>query len=199
MGYTTDFLGHINIDPVLNDAEVAYLTAFSQSRRFDRPGGPYDVPMNPYAEDGPVTAEGESLSRTAEGQPGFACDWVPCVEGCCLSYNGMEKFYQADRWLRYLIDHFLRPDALAAQSGLRWFDEFTFDHTLDGLIVGRRRDTREMFALSVEDNELWREVLVEGDPAYWDAPALAYEEVIDRDRSRRSRRRSARLRIVAEP
>lgn len=39
MGYTTDFLGHIDVHPPLNEAEQTYLTAFSRSRRFDREGG----------------------------------------------------------------------------------------------------------------------------------------------------------------
>jgi len=47
MGYSTDFLGHIDIDPSLNDAEHQYLRAFSQSRRWDRRAGPYAVPGNP--------------------------------------------------------------------------------------------------------------------------------------------------------
>jgi hypothetical protein len=40
MGYTTDFIGHIGIDPPLNEAEQSYLRAFAESRRWDRPGGP---------------------------------------------------------------------------------------------------------------------------------------------------------------
>ena len=51
MGYTTDFIGHIDITPSLNEAELAYLDAFRLSRRFDRLGGPDEVPGNPYADD----------------------------------------------------------------------------------------------------------------------------------------------------
>ena len=29
MGFSTDFVGHIDIEPPLNDAEIAYLAAFS--------------------------------------------------------------------------------------------------------------------------------------------------------------------------
>ena len=52
MGTTTDFIGHINIDPPLNDAEQNYLMAFAASRRYARPGGQYDVPGNPAADPG---------------------------------------------------------------------------------------------------------------------------------------------------
>ena len=120
MGHTTDFLGHINVEPRLNDAEVAYLTAFSKSRRCDRAGGPYAVPMNPYVDDADAL-DTETANRTPDGQPGYRCHWVPCVDGCCLAYDGNEKFYGPDRWLAYLIDHFLRPGALAAASGEHWF------------------------------------------------------------------------------
>lgn len=51
VGSTTDFIGHVDIDPPLNDAEIEYLTAFSESRRCLRPGGPYAVPGNARAEN----------------------------------------------------------------------------------------------------------------------------------------------------
>ena len=50
MGYTTDFIGHIDITPSLNEAEQAYLSAFSLTRHYDREEGPYYVSPNPYAE-----------------------------------------------------------------------------------------------------------------------------------------------------
>src|SRR5262245_28779808 len=31
VGYTTDFIGHVDIEPPLNEAEQAYLTAFASS------------------------------------------------------------------------------------------------------------------------------------------------------------------------
>lgn len=140
MGFTTDFIGHIDIAPSLNDEEIAYLTAFSQSRRCRRPGGPYDVPGNPMAE----TSEGfgDSYNRAADGQPGLWCSWVPCWEGCCLAFNGNEKFYSAVAWLRYLVTHFLKAGAQASRSGNERFAGFTFDHHLEGMIVGCRRETR---------------------------------------------------------
>lgn len=38
MGYTTDFIAHIDIAPVRNDHEIACPPAFSQSPRCRRPG-----------------------------------------------------------------------------------------------------------------------------------------------------------------
>jgi hypothetical protein len=190
MGYTTDFLGHIDIDPPLNEAETAYLSAFHRSRRYDRPEGPYYVPPNPYAND----RDGEDIdryNRPAPGQPGLWCRWVPCWDGCCLSLDGEEKIYQPVQWLNYLIDTFLVPGAAAASSGLACFDDFSFDHVLEGLVVGCRRDDKELFAIRVVDSVVTEESLRPADPRYRDYPPLPYEEVIDRDRAWSRRRKSS--------
>lgn len=188
MGFTTDFIGHVDIEPALNRSEIAYLMAFAQSRRFDRPGGPYDVPGNPRAED-PDDVPTDQYNEVAPGQPGLWCSWVPCWEGCCLAFDGTEKFYQPVPWLRYLITHFLKPGALASRSDAPWFRDFTFDHVLDGMVVGCRRDNKELFALTVTGNRVREKVLRPADARYLDLPPLAYEAAIDREQARRAKRR----------
>lgn len=190
MGYTTDFIGHIDIAPSLNEEEIAYLTAFSASRRFDRPGGPYEVPGNPYAEaldDIPTDRYNDPA-----GQPGLWCQWVPCWEGCCLTFDGNEKFYRSVEWLRYLIAHFLRPGARASLSTHERFAGFTFDHVLDGMLVGCRRDNKELFTIQVSNNRVRQKVLRPADRRYLDRPPLPYEIVRDRERAERRRRRRPR-------
>jgi hypothetical protein len=155
MGYTTDFIGHIDIAPPLNDAEIAY-----------------NIPP------------GE--------QPGLWCDWVPCWDRCCLSYNGVEKFYAPVEWIRYLIEHFLRRGAVASRADHPRFAEFTFDHVLEGMVVGCRRDNKELFAITVTDNVVHTQVLRRADPRYLDFPPLPYEEAIDRELTPRQRRRRER-------
>lgn len=78
MGYTTDFIRHIEVAPRLGEAEQLYLTAFSASRRWDRPGGPYEVPASPYAERDSLPADLDRYNSTLEGQPSLWCGWVPC-------------------------------------------------------------------------------------------------------------------------
>jgi len=51
MGYSTDFIGHIDIHPRLNIAEQRYLHAFASTRHYRRAEGPYAVPGNPMAEE----------------------------------------------------------------------------------------------------------------------------------------------------
>ncbi|MET3803577.1 hypothetical protein ABIB25_000561 [Nakamurella sp. UYEF19] len=83
MGYTTDFIGHIEIEPPLNQHEQAYLAAFAGSRRCQTRSGPYDVPGNPAADDiewdskSPWTAaETDQYNAVVAGQPGLWCGWA---------------------------------------------------------------------------------------------------------------------------
>jgi hypothetical protein len=196
MGHTTDFVGHIDIEPALNEDEINYLTALSTSRRFRRPGGPNDVPGNPRAEDC-RDFDHDSYTAPAHGQPGLRCPWVPCWEGCCLSFDGNEKLYEPVPWLRYLIAHFLKPGARASRSGLDPFSNFTFDHQLDGMVVGCRRDTRELTAITVYANRVTTRTLRGPDPSYAGRPPLPYEKQIDRERADiRRRRRGAPSNVI---
>ena len=94
-------------------------------------------------------------------------------------------------WLGYLIDHFLKPNAEA--KGHRGFEEFTFDHVVSGMVVGCRRDTKELFAISVARNRVETTILNPGHPEWVAYPALPYEVENDRwmVRRRRRQRRSA--------
>lgn len=188
MGYTTDFVGHIDIVPGLNEAELAYLIAFVESRRFDRPGGPYDVPGDPGTEEA-VACDPHRYNRPPAGQPGLYCDWTPCWDGCCLSYRGTEKFYGAVLWLRYLISHFLGPGALASRSGDPRFAGFAFDHVLNGMVVGCRRDNKQLFAITVEANRVGEQILRAADRRYLGMPPLPYEAAADSDLSAQELRR----------
>jgi hypothetical protein len=191
MGYTTDFLGHIDIAPALNQDELEYLSAFSLSRRFARPDGPYAVPGNPMAalDSEPEQVDVETYNQIAPGQPQLWCQWVPCFDGCCLSFDGNEKFYRPIEWMRYLIQHFLKPGAVASKTGLPAFEHFTFDHQLNGIVVGCRRDTKQLYAINVKANRVTEKVLREGRPDYYNRPPLPYEEAIDRAQQDSRRRR----------
>lgn len=184
MGYPTDFIGHLEVTPPLNPAEAGYLAAFSRSRRWDRPGGPYDVGAAPQidgAVDGDDGVElGRAFHRPPLGQPGLWCDWEPCWDGCCLAHTGAERFAGAVEWLRYLVAHFLGRGAAAARSGLPVFAGFTFDHVLDGMVLGCRRDNKELFAITVTGNRVREEVLRRADRRCLGRPPLPYEVAADR-------------------
>lgn len=195
MGYSTDYLGHIDVDPPLNEVEIEYLSAFGRSRRCVRPDGPYGVPGNPAAESSD-DFEGDRYNICAPGQPNLWCDWTPCWDGCCIAWNGTEKSYSMIEWLKYLIKHFLKPNA--AGAGHPQLAGFTFDHTLSGIVVGCRRDNKELLAVKVTNNRVTTRVLRPAEPRYLDLPPLPYESQIDRENEYIRRRRRRPLRTEAE-
>jgi hypothetical protein len=189
MGYTTDFIGHIEIHPRLNDAEQSYLTAFTASRRYRRADGPYDVPGNPAAEADQPSPDIDAYNTIGQGQPSLWCGWQPSPDGGCLAFDGQEKFYDATRWMTYLIDHFLAADAWAQQTGLSWFTDFTFDHTLQGVIACSPRDTHELYLIRVTDNVVREEPLWLPTPELAPAGLLPYEAAIDAEYASSRRQR----------
>lgn len=164
MGLHTTYLGHVLIRPALNEKETTYLRAFNASRRWDRPDGPFAVPLRDTVEEVKAfrLADDEARNRPAPGQPQLWCPWVPCREGHCLSWDGGEKPYAGERWLRYLIDTFLRFGATARTDRSGRFGGFGFDHTCDGLLVGEGRESGEVFALDVAANLVRRRTLMPG-------------------------------------
>jgi hypothetical protein len=203
MGVTTRYLGHISIDPPLNQDEYDYLRLFARSRRSFRDGGPYEVfPLDPGEEAPTLHGDeaAERANRIADGQPGYWCQWVPCPRGCCLGWDGREKFYAGGAWLQYLIDHFLRPGAAAGATGGSWFRGFTFDHDLNGVVVGEQGDNRELFSLTVVHGDVVQTTLRRGEPMPWDAGYVEIPELpwLGHEASLEEReRREAEARAVA--
>ncbi len=160
MGYTTEFEGSITVNPPLNADEVSYLNDFSATRRMNRSKGPY------YANRGSdgfgQDRESDILdyNREPEGQPGLWCQWAATEDGTSIEWNGAEKFYSSAEWMKYIIDHFFTPDAVAsldligsARQDAR-FLHFTFDHTFDGLIKAQGEDSDDTWLLKVENNNV---------------------------------------------
>lgn len=147
MGYTTTFNGQVAVEPPLNPAEIAYLAHFADSRRHQRPDGPYNTRNYGWGE----LAE-DAYNRPHDGQPGLWCQWIPTADGTGIEWDGNEKFYQATAWMRYVIDHFLKPGAHA--QGQPGFEAFTFDHTVTGLIKAQGDEPGDTWELIVVDNEV---------------------------------------------
>lgn len=169
MGYTTDFDGAVLIEPPLNAAEIEYLRKFSGTRRMDREGGPYFVDGSGSFGQG-SDPDIRDHNRPPAGQPGLWCQWVPTDDGRYLEWDGREKFYDSIEWMQYLIDHFLKPNAEAfkvvTQLGsvpleyattqdlalYERFNQFTFDHILNGVIDAQGEDPEDRWRLVVENN-----------------------------------------------
>lgn len=146
MGYTTSFEGQVAIEPPLNPTEIAYLRDFAESRRHQRPEGPYSTHDYGWGE-----VDSSDYNRPPEGQPSLWCNWESTDDGTGIRWNGAEKFYDATKWMQYLIDHFLKPGAHA--QGQCGFEEFTFDHTVTGLIKAQGDEPDDKWELVVIDNE----------------------------------------------
>jgi len=147
--------GLLAIQPALSVAETTYLTQFCESRRWDRPGGPYAVPANPAAECLDAQLDMDAFVRPASGQPSLYCPWLPGPDGRSLRpkyrplvSDGSDAAGEepgpaaaADRvvaWLAYLYEHFFAPDArlvgVLPAAGADGFDGFE-PHDLAGAVA----------------------------------------------------------------
>ena len=138
MGYTTTFDGEVRIDPPLNQEEIQFLTEFSQSRRMDRKEGPYELEDRNVLDD----------NNPPEGQPSLWCNWVPTHDGEAIVWNEVEKFYESVEWMQYLIDHFLKPNAIAKDA----LPFLQANHTLNGEIFAQGEEPDDVWKLVVTDN-----------------------------------------------
>ncbi|MDE1673825.1 hypothetical protein [Nocardia gipuzkoensis] len=152
MGYTTDFEGSVTVTPPLNASERTYLLRFAQTRRMDRTRGPYFVDgTDGESEHGQGhDSDIRDYERPPAGQPSLWCGWVPTEDGTAIEWDGVEKFRDSEVWMQYLIDHFLRSGGRA--EGHQGFEDFTFDHVVNGVIHAQGEDSEDAWDLIVTDN-----------------------------------------------
>ena len=137
------FLGHIRIHPALNEAECDHLLALLDARG---------------------TLRGTPTGRGDRDVPFAHLAWEVCAGGCCLSWNpDLEASRMMLPSLRFLIDHLLRSGAKA--EGRSGCDEFTFDHVLDGAVMGRAYGDRDARLVEVTGNVASERVLAPCDRA----------------------------------
>ncbi len=124
----------------------------ADTRRMDCEQGPY------YVDRGRGAGQDESdpgirdYNTPPEGQPGLWCRWVPTEDGTAIEWSGDDKFYDADEWMPYLIDHFLKPGALG--SGQLPF--LQANHTMNGTIKAQGEDMDDRWKIVVKNNEVTR-------------------------------------------
>ena len=157
MGLHTTYVGHVVIDPALSAEEIDFVRRFGHTRHYDTGEEGLRLALHPADDDASAAPDASAYNRPVPGMPGLWCPWTVCKDGCCLHWDGIEKPYDALAWLRYLIDEFLREGArsdVAEKYGL------TGNHVLDGMVVGERHETGELFAIEVTGNEVSRRTLV---------------------------------------
>jgi hypothetical protein len=134
------------VQPPLNESEVGYLRRFAESRRMERDSGPYTCDAGPDADESPDVLD---ANQPPLDQPSLWCHWEPTPDGREIRWNGAEKFDSAEKWMLYLAQVFLAPAArlsaeLAEPNAGRYyapeFEDFSFDHSLHGLIEATGED-----------------------------------------------------------
>jgi hypothetical protein len=161
-------VGHVRVTPPLRPCEFEYLTAFAESRRWQRPDGPYAVPDNPLAECLDPGLDLVRYATSADGQPSLVCPWVPAQHGRAIvpvdtGGNGATP-HEVVEWLRYLHDHFLGPGAAAVQDSTAAgiFAGFGFDHVLDGAAAVCGESQGTLTVIRIRSSRLTVEPLTPG-------------------------------------
>ena len=146
MGYTTDFTGSIKVEPPLNEAEIAYINKFNQTRRIHRKKGPYFIDGSGDSGQG---HDGDVIDYNTPDptQPGLWCQWEVSEDGARIEWDGGEKFYHATEWMKYIVDHFIGNNPIAKKEL-----SFLQGHTVNG----------EIFATGEEAGDNWKIKVVDG-------------------------------------
>jgi hypothetical protein len=148
MGYTTEFYGSVAVEPPLSEEEIKYLNKFSETRRMARKEGPYFVDGEGFMGQGKTESVLDYNSPPQE-QPSLWCQWVPSEDGTEIQWDGGEKFYCADEWMMYIINHFIGSNPSAAESpGM----EFIKPHICNGFIEAQGEEYDDKWAIKVTDN-----------------------------------------------
>ena len=165
MGYQTDFIGYLQIDPPLDEYEADVIN------RISGPGLGLESGLRV------ADATDELLRELMLKAPRGWSNWTVCGDGCCLSYDGGDKANHMAPWLEFLMDALLVPGLprLSASPG-------PHGHVLNGMVVGSRRDNRELYSITVVDNKRSVELLWPGNPDWSSYPPLRYQTEIDRVR-----------------
>lgn len=155
MGYQTYFSGEVSIEPPLNEHEISFLQDFNKTRRMHRTKGPLFIKgTGPYGQG----HDDDILNFNAPDpdQPGLWCQWTPSDDGTMLAWDQGEKFYYAERWMKYIIENLLAPSA-RAYIGLHLDEDerlkhFTCDHVVDGEIYADGEESDDFWKLIVDNN-----------------------------------------------
>ncbi len=147
MGYSTFYEGQIEITPPLNKDEMDYLSKFRETRRMHREKGPYFVDGSGFMGQG-NDDDILDFNSPDPSQPGLWCKWEITEDGRFIEWDGGEKFYDDIQWMRYLIDHFLKPDALAKEA----LPFLQCNHVMNGTIYSQGEEIDDTWAIHVENN-----------------------------------------------
>lgn len=157
MGYTTEFCGEIKANPPLNTKEQEFFKNFSQTRHVVRNHlnqGKYFLSdgSDYFGQSTPNILEN---NRPPEGQPGLWSQWVSNDKGN-IQWNGAEKFYSAEEWMVYFVEHFFKKNSFMKINEPETYEKHGFQaHNLDGVIYAKGEEPGDLWKLIVKDNEVF--------------------------------------------
>jgi hypothetical protein len=150
VGYTTQFHGSISVSPPLSAAEQEFLEQFANTRHMARAEGPYFADGKfGHGDNDHNPAIVPDYNEPDRLHPGLWCHWISNDDGTAIEWDEGEKFYHSIEWMRFLIDHFLKPDHIADLPFLQ-------GHTLNGEILAQGEDINDRWKLIVTDNVVTR-------------------------------------------
>ena len=167
MGYTTTFEGSFEVTPPLSGDHINYLQDFSCSRRMKRDpalAALVDDPVSSRQRCGlPIGEEGAYMARPGPdgcgqqpdhsivdyntppaGQPGRWCNWTATDDGREIVWDEGEKFYNYVAWLKYIIEHFLKPWGYSLSGEVSWAGEDANDRGAIRVVEGSKVQVAEM-------------------------------------------------------
>jgi hypothetical protein len=150
MGYSTTFTGQVDVVPPLSPEERSYLLKFSRTRRMLRRKGPYFVDGSGFMGQGD-DPDVINHNEPPHGQPGLWCQWIPNPEGTGIVWDQNENFYDADKWMLYLIQHFLAPKA----NAIGLVPGIVGGHILNGEIGAQGEEGGDIWTLVVSNNKVF--------------------------------------------
>jgi hypothetical protein len=141
MGYTTSFDGKFDLDKPLDDQTFEFLTKLATTRRMKRrisllpKNGFEKYGFDSWGIEGEFYVDGGGLAGQdhdksvvdynfqPETQPGLWCQWMPTEDRCSIVWDGVEKFYEYEVWLKYIIDKVLSPRGYVLSGLVNWQGE----------------------------------------------------------------------------
>lgn len=161
MNFETVLFGAAFISPKLDGETKNFINLFSKTRHCLRTDK-YMAEDNTNAVDSqgnisiaPISGL-LSANGTMSGQPEHThwCFWEAVDSQ--IVWNGSDKFYQPEKWLKYLIDHFLKQDCLASLSAKtderhKHFQNFG-GYSCEGYFLVQGESIDDAFEIFIEDN-----------------------------------------------
>lgn len=164
------FWGQFELDHPFAPAHHAYLLRFSNIRHIKRNEEKARRIKDPLREAVglPVGEEGEyfvsgtrhildddvsaiAMDIPPKSQPGCYCQWVPSEKGDAIVWDQDERFYDPIDWLKYIIEHFLKPWKYTLNGEVTWREDSSDEGVIK--VVDNRIRIGRIVKTVIYDNE----------------------------------------------